>query len=737
MKKSNKIISFLLSAIIVVTTFLAVGPVFSVKSQAAETTIYGIIQPDISDADWAQYESYRNSFFGGKESNMPTELALPGINNYYIPHSVAYWEQRDWILISSSDNSNQSGHHIYAIDAKTAKFVALFIIYTNNQNNFSSYDFGIAVSKHNLYLIDSNSSTIGYFPLTELDINLNTDDTYYNYKKIYITDSTSFAPEFNNARHAYCNVDDDILWMGNCKSTTLTTDAYNSTYPSALMGYQLKGNDSTHEWNNLKGITSKTDCAGNPTHCILFDSNLTNIQHASVNNGQVYLLRSSSQFSESNPIRAINIADIDITQPGSTQLTINGRTKNCHIIESNDLKKSYSGEQTLENGESFCIIDDYVYMFGTRSATSGYYPVKVLWRVDRYALNGIANPNISDGKNLRTDYDIKLNSNGLYDITIGAYATAPMNFYKQLTSTTQPTDFVFVMDASRSMSNSFTWFKKTDTNEFEFEWLLEDSDKNLNKNEYLFECSAGNDEYFKDETDGTYHPLRFAIRKIDNSNRFMFWLYYVKNNQYYVINGNSTIKSPWTWDVFSYNVQNAVEDKNNVEGRKYTDCANVSSWSSLSFYNVPHYVIAESPTGDDGRLGAARDFIKHMILSLSGDSSIDHRVAFCEFTGTPGVSANQSDIDTTGAYTGFFTNDSIDRTNIPHGYVNHDNYSKAFHRIKDANQLSNIKQILNRFNYTGSGDGYGNGGSSDLTYGMHMAKKILQATGEDYSAYGN
>ncbi|MBP3446459.1 MAG: hypothetical protein J6K64_04195 [Clostridia bacterium] len=172
MKKSNKIISFLLSAIIVVTTFLAVGPVFSVKADAA-ITINGINQPDINISD---YESYRNTYFGGESTNWPTEFVIPGLEYPLTPQSVAYWEKRDWILISAI-NSNGSGHRVYALDAKSADFVAAFTIWNSGgvYDYLNCMNFSIAVSEHNLYMISNNASTISYFPLSQMDITLNSD----------------------------------------------------------------------------------------------------------------------------------------------------------------------------------------------------------------------------------------------------------------------------------------------------------------------------------------------------------------------------------------------------------------------------------------------------------------------------------------------------------------------------------------------------------------------------------
>ena len=982
MKISKKFLSFILSAIITATTFFAVGPVFSVKADAA-ITINGITQADI---DITKYDNNRKNFFGGENTNRPTEFVIPGMD-YLTPQSVTYWAKRDWILISGR-NSSGSGHYICALDAKSADFVAIFSIYASNGANLGCKEFSIAASDNNLYLINSYASTIAYIPLAAIDITL--DSNYVNNKKyINVTDTINFGADFNNAPLAYCGIDDGILWLGNCYGTTYPTAAYNSTYPSALMGYRLKGSSSSEEWNNLKSGEGKKDCAGNPTYCVLFKNNLTNIQHASVNNGKIYILRSDSQLVSGGSTRSFEIADIDINAPGGTQLQINGVTKDCHII--GDSLNTYSGTKVPENGEAFCIIEDYLYMFGIQKygESISNAPIHVLWKVDQHKLNGVTRPDadadvkashyekvdtlseltsgeeyiiayksenkdpvtqkeifylldsfggyggkrlpknntpdggsntgdslgtigyalgdyttdgdklyISDtvdarksirwkishsngsnlrlenanfyygnykylgfdyrhiammtdasnylsnmkisfagnsnfklsygnyylwcndneypditekytayykdnkpsgyttaysgleeipgtfhtdgkynyyslggnktgatvndklmqfeiykrvkdpyasaeGTNIRTAYDVKLNENGLYDITIESYATSAINYYKKLPdNTSRPTDFIFVMDTSQSMSNKFKIFTGT-TSDFKIGWLLSSSKyneiNNYSPGNYLMDLTTDQDEYYK-ASDGTYHELKLAIRKVTTKPRFMFWLYYERDGWYYILNNNGTMKtsSPWSKATFLDYLQRGVEEVGDSDQRLYTDCSNgdYNDVSGGSFKNVPHYVIAPTPDnqGDNGRIGAARDFIRQMVDRIANDNP-QHRVALCQYAGTPTINNSEAD---NGTYTGFFTTGKDTRTQIPFDYIDCAGYNQAFHNVNNTSHVNNIKNILNKFNYQhGSTDGYGNGGGSDLSYGMHMAYKMLTSSGKDYSYYGD
>lgn len=978
MKITRRIVSFALSAIMIVTTFLAVGPVFSLKADAANA-IYGFEQPDI---DIAQYEDNCKSLFGGENSNWPTEFVIPGLSSNYTPQSVTYWEKKDWILISAR-NSNGSNHRIYALDAKSADFVALFTIRNGSEYDYlSCYEFSIAASDYNLYLVNSNASTIAYFPLSEMDITLNSDPEQ-NRKTINVVDSIDFGAEINNAPLAYCGIDDNILWLGNCYGSASSAKAYNDTYPSALMGYQLKGSSSTAEWNNLKPDSS-TDCAGNPTYCVLFRNNLLNIRHSSVNNGKIYILRSDSQLVANGSTRSFEIADIDINAPGSTQLQINGRTKDCHII--GDSLTTYSGSQVLQHGEAFCIIEDYLYMFGVqvKGSSLSEAPIQVLWKVDQHKLNSVVRPDVdedvkashyekvnslseltsgeeyiiayksenkdpvtqkeifylldsfggyggkklpknnepnadgsntgdsigvigyalsdytidgdtlyisddvderksirwkishsngsslklenmafyygnskylafdhrhiammtsdslyfdrmsikyeqnskfsiiyqsmyylwcndntnttitekynehysshgktgytpnydnltevngtfhsdanykynvdsgnltgsavdselaqfyiykrvkdpyasSEGTNIRTDYDVKLNENGLYDITIGSYATSAMNYYKKLSASSRPTDFVFVMDTSDSMDAAFGKFDSHSgliPNN-----LASVSDLEIDTNAYSLHCRDDNEggvEYYK-HSDGTYHPLMLGVKVFgrSGSNRtWGFWLYYYNknDNKYYFIGGDGVASTTgWTETELENKIKNAkAKDDGSTN---YSTNTSTSKALENGRFTVDYYTISEG-TNDDGRLGGMREYIRQMTDRIKANNS-NHRIALCQFAGTPNSSTDNS---TGGAYTGFFINSKDTRVQITNSYgADSSDYSNAFHNVNNQNHLNNISNILNRFNLD-TNDGYGNGGGSDLSYGMYMAYKMLKATNTDYTYDGD
>ncbi len=257
MKNTKRIVSFLLSAIMVVTTFLAVGPVFTIEAEAADDiTIGGITQTHVVDNYESIYKEYQARFFSETGSdNWPTDMVIPGLssNNDYTPQGMTYWHAKEWILISAYDASGEGKNSvIYAIDIKSGKFVALFNIYNSNGTKNTSHGGGIAASEYNFYYADKNSD-ISYWPLAEMDV---AEGKAYDIK---IYDTIDCSGELNGAATSYCCYDEGVLWAGNfyISSDDRYNKPANGSYESMIMGYKLVGSNSADEWAYLKGAYSK------------------------------------------------------------------------------------------------------------------------------------------------------------------------------------------------------------------------------------------------------------------------------------------------------------------------------------------------------------------------------------------------------------------------------------------------------------------------------------------------
>ena len=236
------------------------------KAEAA-ITLGGITQQRVVSNYESLYASYQNRFFTGSESNEPTNFVIPGLSssNDYTPQGMTYWEEKEWILISAYDASGAGKHSvIYAIDAVTTEFVALFKILNANGSVNTSHGGGIAASEHNFYYADTGSN-ISYFPLSEMDVPNGT------VKEIRLRGSINCGGELGGAATSYCCYEDGVLWAGNFYydgDDRYKTSAHSASN-SMIVGYRLHGNSSAEEWyylsTNFNLVKLNTDSTSNQT----------------------------------------------------------------------------------------------------------------------------------------------------------------------------------------------------------------------------------------------------------------------------------------------------------------------------------------------------------------------------------------------------------------------------------------------------------------------------------------
>ena len=250
MKTSKRVISLVLAAIMLVTTFSIAMPMMKVEANAA-ITLGGITQTRVVSDYQTKYAEYANRFFGGQGKSEATNFVIPGLSssNDYTPQGMTYWKAKDWILISAYDATGEGKHSVvYALDGKSTEFVALFKVLNQDGSTNTSHGGGIAASEYNFYYADTGSK-ISYIPLSEMDVAPGT------VKEIRLKGSIDCAGELGGAATSYCCYDEGVLWTGNfyiSSDEQYNTKAYED-YPSVLMGYKLVGNSSEEEWAYLNG----------------------------------------------------------------------------------------------------------------------------------------------------------------------------------------------------------------------------------------------------------------------------------------------------------------------------------------------------------------------------------------------------------------------------------------------------------------------------------------------------
>ena len=226
-------------------------------------------------------QSYISDYFSGfavpmDGTNGNSDYLVPGQAENMIPQGLTYWAEKDWLLISSYDKSEENASVIFALDRKTGNFAAQFNLYTPDGEPWKCHAGGIGVSEYNLYV--TSDCGVAYFPLSDLDAENGT------VKNIAYKETMNFG-QLGKTYSAYISVSDGMLWIGNFYSNSPVSPILakwgligedwvwkaNDEFYNAILGYKLSGNSSEKEWDSLEAIkdnASKIINVDNEMDCI-------------------------------------------------------------------------------------------------------------------------------------------------------------------------------------------------------------------------------------------------------------------------------------------------------------------------------------------------------------------------------------------------------------------------------------------------------------------------------------
>lgn len=278
--KGKKVLSFVLAAIMLATTFNIALPMLKLDASAA-VNIGGISQERVvSDYD-TKYAQYAKDFLTTAEGiscGEPTDIVIPGLRaaDDFIVQGLSYYPVKDWIMVSVYHKTAAKPSMIFALSAKTGVFEGAFAIYNKAGISSPNYDHGggLAFSEYNFYYSgddsdkedgdgDGNADQIAYAPLSYFNnpVDSNGDGFY----EVFLQGAIDL-PEMNNAPTAYVCYDEGILWAGNFYSDGTGAGDYSSNVipvftdangneigNTMIYGYKLAGNSSEEEWNYLCG----------------------------------------------------------------------------------------------------------------------------------------------------------------------------------------------------------------------------------------------------------------------------------------------------------------------------------------------------------------------------------------------------------------------------------------------------------------------------------------------------
>ncbi|MBO5463207.1 MAG: hypothetical protein J6A49_07830, partial [Clostridia bacterium] len=247
MKTSRKVISLVLSVIMIMTTFVVAAPMLLVN--AADTTIDGVSQTRVVETTdelyKRRYAGYASDFLGG--ASEPTDIVIPGLlnndSNNYVIQGMTYYPDRDWMLVTAYHAPETASSKVFALDAATGEFAAMFSFRNPDGSTNMDHGGGIAVSEHNIYYACGDKDRkIAYAPISAIanaPLGQHTVIDLVAEKEFYEVGSV-VDDNGNSAYTAYCCFDQGVLWTGNFYDP--------GVWGLIAADYKMKANN---DWDNM------------------------------------------------------------------------------------------------------------------------------------------------------------------------------------------------------------------------------------------------------------------------------------------------------------------------------------------------------------------------------------------------------------------------------------------------------------------------------------------------------
>lgn len=276
----RKCITMLLALVMVVSLFAGVVPT-SAAAAGSNYTQVPVVTDDTNADGSAASDAYKKAY-PDYMANAAPDVVLPGLTDgeNLVPQGIAYWAEKNWLLVSyyvdKYDSANAGAAVIAALDLNTNQTVGVYKFTKADGSAFTAHMGGIAVGTYNLYYTDGHHG-IGYIPLTELTAETKTIS-------ISVGESVSIAGINNGAETSYLSMSNGLLWTGNFYNKDYSKVP--GKYLSMMYGYEISGTDSASEFASLKAIAEK------PTYVVAAPDSVDQIQGVAYRNGQIILSRS-------------------------------------------------------------------------------------------------------------------------------------------------------------------------------------------------------------------------------------------------------------------------------------------------------------------------------------------------------------------------------------------------------------------------------------------------------------
>lgn len=360
----RKCITMLLALVMVVSLFAGVVPT-SAAAAGSNYTQAQVVTDDTNADGTAASDAYKKAY-PEYMANAAPDVVLPGLTDgeNLVPQGIAYWAEKNWLLVSyyvdKYDSANAGAAVIAALDLNTNQTVGVYKFTKADGSAFTAHMGGIAVGTYNLYYTDGNHG-IGYIPLTELTAGTNPIS-------ISVGESVSIAGINNGAETSYLSMSNGLLWTGNFYNKDYSKVP--GKYHSMMYGYEISGTDSASEFASLKAI------AADPTYVVAAPDSVDQIQGVAYRNGQIILSRSYGRKNDSALTIYSCTLDKSSTVDNPTVLSDKIKeVKSLPMSEGITLAGTNMLYNLFESGAAY-------YREGKDGKAKGSNPTDQVWKVD-------------------------------------------------------------------------------------------------------------------------------------------------------------------------------------------------------------------------------------------------------------------------------------------------------------------------------------------------------------------
>lgn len=360
----RKCITMLLALVMVVSLFAGVVPT-SAAAAGSNYTQVPVVTDDTNADGTAASDAYKKAY-PDYMANAAPDVVLPGLTDgeNLVPQGIAYWAEKNWLLVSyyvdKYDSANAGAAVIAALDLNTNQTVGVYKFTKADGSAFTAHMGGIAVGTYNLYYTDGHHG-IGYIPLTELTAETKTIS-------ISVGESVSIASINNGAETSYLSMSNGLLWTGNFYNKDYSKVP--GKYLSMMYGYEISGTDSASEFASLKAI------AADPTYVVAAPDSVDQIQGVAYRNGQIILSRSYGRKNASYLTIYSCTLDKNSTVDNPTVLSDKIKeVKSLPMSEGITLAGTNMLYNLFESGAAY-------YREGKDGKAKGSNPTDQVWKVD-------------------------------------------------------------------------------------------------------------------------------------------------------------------------------------------------------------------------------------------------------------------------------------------------------------------------------------------------------------------